>query len=226
MRLPLRRRIGLGAGASAGLAVVLWLHAPGQAHLRTPGPMTPGHEALACEACHRPADGSVRQQLQNAARDGLGLAAAAVDVGYRAVGNAECTSCHDRPDDRHPVFRFREPRFAAARAAFHPEECASCHREHAGARVTIDATVGCRTCHAELVLDRDPLDVPHRTLIAEQRWDTCLGCHDFHGNHGLRAPTRLDQAIPAPAIRAYLRGGPSPYPPTIRRARSPEDPAP
>lgn len=222
MRLPVRRSIGLGTGALVGLAVVLWLHAPGQAHLRAPGPMNPGHAELACEACHRPAPGTVRQQLQNAARDGVGLAAAPVDIGYRAVGNDECTSCHVRPDDRHPVYRFREPRFAAARAALHPEHCASCHREHAGERATPAAATACRNCHAELVLENDPLDVSHRELVASERWDSCLGCHDFHGNHGMRAPTRLDQAIPAAAIRDYLRTGPSPYPAPIVRALSPE----
>ncbi|MDX2093374.1 MAG: cytochrome c3 family protein [Kofleriaceae bacterium] len=222
MRLPVRRNIGLGTGATAGLAIVLWLHAPGQAHLRAPGPMNPGHAELACDACHRPAPGTLRQQLQNAARDRLGLAAAPVDIGYRAVGNEECMQCHVRPDDRHPVYRFREPRFAAARAELHPEHCASCHREHAGARATASAQTACRTCHAELVVERDPLDVPHRALLAAGRWDSCLGCHDFHGNHGLVAPTRLEQALPASAVRAYLRAGPSPYPPALVHAVSPE----
>ena len=209
MRLPVRRSIGLGTGALVGLAVVLWLHAPGQAHLRAPGPMNPGHADLGCEACHRPAQGTVRQQLQNAARDGLGLAAVPVDMGFPPSPTTSPRAAHV-PDDRHPVYRFREPRFAAARAALHPEHCASCHREHAGARATPSSATACSNCHAELVLENDPLDVSHRELVASERWETCLGCHDFHGNHGMRAPTRLDQALPAAAILDYLRSGPSP----------------
>ncbi|MBA3539702.1 MAG: cytochrome c3 family protein, partial [Deltaproteobacteria bacterium] len=170
----------------------------------------------------REAPGTVRQQLQNVARDRLGLAAVAVDVGFRAVTNDQCLACHDRPDDRHPVFRFLEPRFAEARATLHPEQCSSCHREHNGVRVTTVEPTYCRTCHATTTFERDPLDVPHRELVATERWDTCLGCHDFHGNHGMTAPHRLQDAILLDQIRTYFGGGPSPYPPPVRRAITPE----
>ena len=222
MRLPLRRRLGVGTGIVAGIAITAWLNAPGQAHLLAPGPMNAGHASVACVGCHVPAPGSVRQQLQAIARDWLDREASRVDLGYRAVGNAQCESCHDRPDDRHPVYRFLEPRFADARAAIHPERCASCHQEHAGARVTVADAGYCRHCHADLEVEGDPLDISHRTLVEGKRWDTCLGCHDYHGNHALETPTRLDAAIPPAAIEGYLRGGASPYPAPIVRARTPE----
>lgn len=222
MKQPTRRRLGVGTGVLAGLAITAWLHAPGQAHLRAPGAMNTGHADVACESCHRPAPGSVRQQLQVIARHWLGRETGDVDLGFRAVGNAECQACHDRPDDRHPVYRFLEPRFADARAALHPEQCASCHREHAGVRVTVAEATYCRHCHADLDMEGDPLDVPHRELAQTKRWDTCLGCHDYHGNHGLKTPVRLEAAIPAEAIEGYLRGGSSPYPAPLVRARTPE----
>ena len=222
MKQPPRRRLALGTGILAGLATVTWLHAPGQAHLLAPGPMNTGHATLACQSCHVPAAGTVRQQLQPIARHWLAADPRPVALGYRAVGNAQCQACHDRPDDRHPVSRFLEPRFADARAAIHPERCTSCHREHAGVRVTVADGTYCRHCHGDLDVHDDPLDVSHRALVHDQRWDTCLGCHDFHGNHGLKAPHRLAEAIPAAAIQLYLRGGASPYPAPIVRAHTPE----
>ena len=54
------------------------------------------------------------------------------------------------------------------------------------------------------------------------RWETCLGCHDFHGNHAMKAPRRLGDAIPSDQIQRYFDGGRSPYPDPIRRAITPE----
>ena len=51
MKQPVRRRLAIGTGILVGIAVTLWLHAPGQAHLRAPGRMNTGHETLACDAC-------------------------------------------------------------------------------------------------------------------------------------------------------------------------------
>lgn len=222
MRLALRRRIGVATGLVLGAATVAFLNAPGQAPLHAAGPMNTQHEGVACESCHRSAPGTVRQQLQTVARSWLGLASADVDLGFRAVGNDECVACHDRPDDRHPVFRFLEPRFAEARQRLHPEQCSSCHREHQGVRVTVEQTTYCRQCHADTAVENDPLDVSHRALVAGQRWDTCLGCHDFHGNHAFDAPHRLEDAIPSDQLQLYFDGGRSPYPPPIRRAINPE----
>ena len=43
----------------------------------------------------------------------------------------------------------------------------SCHREHTGVRVTMPATA-CATCHGDLDLKREPLDVSHRELVCPQ----------------------------------------------------------
>ena len=217
MKVAARRSLGIATGLVAGLAALGVLIAPGCEQLHARGPMNTGHEQVECESCHRAAPGTLRQQLQSAARDWVGLDQGAVDVGYRRVDSKACTTCHVRPDDRHPTYRFLEPRFAAARAALHPEQCESCHREHAGVRVTSVDTTFCRHCHRELTVKQDPIDVPHATLVSEQRWETCLGCHDFHGNHTRTTPRRLEEAFPVETIRDYFGGGTSPYgAPTLR----------
>ena len=221
MKPQLRRQLGLGAGLLCGAAALLALNAPGCEPFHAPGPMNSGHASLACVECHREAPGTVRQQLQTAASALLASGTdhgAPVDVGYKAVTNDECLACHIRPDDRHPVFRFLEPRFAQVRQVLHPEQCASCHREHAGVRITIAERTYCRHCHGETVLENDPLDVSHRELIATARWDSCLGCHDYHGNHDRTTPRRLRDAIPAAQLEAYFDGGPSPFGKAARRA--------
>lgn len=222
MKPAARRRLGIATGLVLGAITVACLSAPGLEHLHAPGPMNTGHAGIACEGCHREAPGTVRQQLQAAARDVTGLHAGAVDVGFQAVTSDACTTCHERPDDRHPGSRFLEPRFAEVRAALHPEQCTACHREHAGVRVTIAEPTYCRHCHGELVVERDPIDVPHADLVAAERWETCLGCHDYHGNHAFPPPARLDDARPLPQLRAYFDGGPSPYGPPLCRATTPE----
>lgn len=222
MKPAQRRQLGLGSGGLLGISIVVWLCLPGWEHLHAPGPMNTQHGEVACEGCHRSAPGTVRQQMQNVARRWAGLDAVAEDIGFRAVSNDECIACHDRPDDRHPVYRFLEPRFAEARAALHPENCSSCHREHNGMRVTVAEITYCQHCHADTAVENDPLDVSHRELIADERWETCLGCHDFHGNHGMKAPLRLQDRIPEQDITTYFRGGPSPYPDPIRRATQPK----
>ena len=41
--------------------------------------------------------------------------------------------------------------------------------------------------------------------------DTCLGCHDYHGNHKRPTQTKLGDAYATKAILDYLAGGTSPY---------------
>ncbi len=221
MNRGVRRRIGVVSGLVVGAAVVMFLNLPGRERFHAPGPMNTGHATLACESCHQPAAGSIRQQLQTVARQWIGVEAAAVDLGFQQVTNDRCLACHERPDDRHPVFRFLEPRFAEARQQLRPEECSSCHREHAGVRVTLREGTYCASCHRDTKLENDPIDVPHRDLIANERWETCLGCHDFHGNHAQRAPHRLQDALTVDQVRTYFGGGASPYGPAIRRATNP-----
>ena len=73
------------------------------------------------------------------------------------------------------------------------------------------APTACSTCHQDIALKNEPLDVSHRELAAKQQWATCLGCHDFHGNHKRVAQTKLDAAYSVKAITDYLAGGASPY---------------
>lgn len=173
--------------------------------------MNTGHEELSCAACHRPAPGTVRQQLQAKIRFAVGLRAEPVDFGLAAVTVSDCLECHDRPDDRHPTYRFLEPRFRRARSLIQPQRCVSCHQEHTGRRVTVEGAF-CRHCHEGLALEDDPLEPSHQSLAEDRRFDTCLRCHDFHGNHVMKTPDRLKQAVEQGQIEAYLEGGAVPYP--------------
>ncbi|CAG7857395.1 hypothetical protein MCAMS1_02199 [biofilm metagenome] len=175
------------------------------------GPMNSGHEQLQCKSCHQEAPGTLRQQVQANLRHALGLRERLADIGHQAVTNERCLECHERPNDRHPVYRFLEPRFGKARAALSPHYCGSCHTEHQGRRVTRTDIGYCVNCHKKTRLRKDPLDVPLDRLIALKRWDSCLGCHDFHGNHLMKTPSRVEQMIPAEKIRAYFQAGASPY---------------
>ena len=206
-----RQNLGLFLGLAGGALALVLLLLPAQEAWHARGPMTSGHEGIACESCHKPAPGSVRQQLQANARYLLGLRASAADFGLQPAGNRECLACHDFPEERHPVFRFNEPRFQKARDALHPEVCVSCHREHQGVRVTLTEIGYCRHCHEETRLKRDPLDVSHEALIKAKEWDSCLGCHDFHGNHRMTVRKQLDEVIPPAQMLGYFRGGTSPY---------------
>jgi hypothetical protein len=212
----MRRRVGTGVGLCLAIAAWCALLAPGQEYLTAPGEMNVGHGQLACTSCHRPAPGSVRQQIQASTRFLLGLRETPVDFGFREVENADCYACHERPFDRHPVFSFNEPRFALARNVIAPQQCASCHREHSGRRVTVDPGY-CQHCHGGLEMKNDPLDVPHATLVRESLWLTCLGCHDFHGNHVMKSPTRLTDAISSLRVGRYFQGDASPYPKQLKK---------
>ncbi len=43
----------------------------------------------------------------------LGLRASGADFGLQQVGNTQCLSCHDGPDERHPAFRWRDGLYSA-----------------------------------------------------------------------------------------------------------------
>ena len=211
-----RRRVGSVLGSViAGLALtgLVW---PGNEHWSAAGPMNIGHEQLTCDSCHRPAPGTIRQQLQANARFAIGLRAEPVDFGERRVENTDCLSCHERPFDRHPVSRFAEPRFEKARAMATVQRCDGCHREHSGKRVTSAVTV-CENCHSDVKLRVDPVDVSHETLARTRRFSTCLGCHDFHGNHVMKPAEHMSSVIALDRIEAYLNGGRSPYPAALRK---------
>lgn len=207
-----RQFIGVSAGLAIGLAVLLLFVMPGKEHLHVRGPMNKGHEDLECGSCHKPVDGSFRQQIQANMRYVLGMRQAPVPLGHHDVDNKACLDCHDRPNDRHPVFRFLEPRFAEARQNIKPQHCISCHLEHQGKLATIEPTF-CVNCHSDMKVKRDPITTPHEELAQQGRWETCLGCHDFHGNHQYELQTALENAIPPQQIESYFNGTEdSPYP--------------
>jgi hypothetical protein len=145
----------------------------------------------------------------------MGLRDKPVDFGYQDVGNSVCLDCHLRPNDRHPVSRFLEPRFAIARKAIMPQFCLSCHLEHTGKRITLKSISYCLNCHENTKLENDPITIPHTVLIKEARWNTCLGCHDYHGNHVMKTEIQVSKAHSPETIQNYFLGGPSPYSDTL-----------
>jgi hypothetical protein len=207
---PMKVLAYLLGGTIVCIAILAIVAFPQVDRFHAKGPANTGHEALACSECHKESPGSVRQQLQAKVQFALGMRATDVTFGRSRVGNDQCIGCHARSQDSHPVHRFLEPRFSEARTELGAHSCVSCHREHKGGRVTM-APQSCSTCHQNLELKRDPLDVTHRELIARKQWTSCLGCHDFHGNHKRAVQTRLDDAYSKSAIIDYLAGGSSPY---------------
>lgn len=202
--------MGFIIGLIVGSAFLLLFFWPDQERFHVSGPMNVGHEALGCQDCHKQAEGTTRQQIQANVRYYLGWRKTGVDFGHQAVSNAECLACHERPNDRHPVFRFFEPRFFEARQTMQPHLCSSCHLEHSGKRITAEPTF-CVNCHEGLKVKNDPLTISHEALIAAQNWESCLGCHDFHGNHLMKTETNVQAAIELERILEYFDGAPSPY---------------
>jgi hypothetical protein len=206
-----RQNLAYAIGSAAGLLTLLALALPASEQWHARGPLISGHAELTCDACHEPAPGTYRQQVQANLRFVLGQRATPADFGRTDVGNGACLSCHDHPTERHPVYRFLEPRFAKVREELQPHLCVACHREHSGSRVTLTEIGYCAGCHEDTKLRKDPVDVPHERLIAADQWETCLGCHDFHGNHVMTTVRRLDEAIKPERIREYFKSGPSPF---------------
>jgi hypothetical protein len=213
--------LGLIAAAIAALLLVV----PGRESWHAAGPANVGHERTACTACHTRAPGNVVGQAFSNLMYAVGVAESAPYFIFEPAGTEQCLACHDNPDDRHPVADFTEPEFATARAEAGVHSCLGCHQQHLGTRASVTPRV-CRYCHEDTAIDDDPVDVPHTDLIVQERWDTCLGCHDFHGNHDRTVPTRMSEALPEAVIQRYLDGGASPYGPrrltaiqTMRRER-------
>lgn len=177
-----------------------------------------GHEQLKCVDCHVDAGATTRQTLQAKVKHAIGWRQTGAVLGMRPVGNATCVQCHANPDDRHTPHRFLEPRFDEARAATGAQLCVSCHREHSGTRVTLADARFCASCHAEMKAKDDRIVPTHDHLVANKRWETCLQCHDYHGNHRGHAPQRLVDAASVETLNRYLAGGPSPYGSPVRKA--------
>lgn len=218
-----RQNVGYAAGILLGLLYVGILLIPEEERLHVRGPMNTGHENFKCKSCHESAPGTIRQQIQAAVTYWLGGRSTLVDFGHRDVTNDNCLGCHERPNDRHPVYRFLEPRFLKAREKLQPHLCISCHLEHQGRRVTLKETTYCATCHEETRLKKDPINVSHEQLIKADRWETCLGCHDFHGNHRMDTKTIVEEAWDPTEIRTYFEGGRSPYPKALHQKAKKEE---
>ena len=205
------RYVGAGLGAVAGLVAIALLTFPEQGGLVAKGPLNTGHETLACQDCHTPVEGSTAQQLSANVHHWLGLRETTIGFGSIDVGNAACLDCHERPEDRHPVSRFLEPRFAEQRMHLKAHLCVTCHTEHQGVRVTQETLGFCTQCHQDTALEDDPIFPSHAELVETEAWNTCLQCHDFHGNHVRTTPVRLDDGVSEAQLWAYFTGGPSPY---------------
>ena len=200
------------AAVIAGLVFMGMWNVPPGLGLSSMGTMNTGHSSLDCESCHAPAEGTLRQQLSHNARTALGLHGHDwVPVGNAHVGNEACLACHDRPNDRHPVSRFQELRFASQREAIGVHACVNCHGEHTGMRVGKIGMDYCQHCHANTSVPDDPLDVPHAELFAAGDWATCLTCHDFHGNHMHQVPSRMANRLRESEVLDYFDGGKDPY---------------
>lgn len=202
------------------VAVVL-ANIPNHARSVVHGPMIPGHDNMACAHCHQPAAGTMRQQIQANVRFWLGLRQTPVPFGHEPVDPAPCVECHKRETDRHPAHRFREPRFAKVNQTLDARSCLSCHQEHQGVRVSAGGEF-CQLCHGDLKPRHDPITPSHVQLVRDGQWSTCLTCHDFHGNHPVKAPVSFDDAHALAAVRNYLANGPDPYSQTkIHGAKKP-----
>jgi len=213
MQPPSARQVRIAAAFAIVPMVVaagVVLTNPDAMAIMSRGPLQVGHEAVNCESCHAASPGTIRQQVQAKVHFAVGMRQTPADFGYGAVTSKACLACHERPNERHPIFRFREPRFQGAVNQIEATSCLGCHSEHTTHRATTDL-VFCQACHEDLRLTSDPLDISHDALIGEGAWQSCLGCHDFHGNHPHKAPVLLDAAVPAEVVAAYLRDGPSPY---------------
>jgi len=206
-----RQWIGFGLGIFTTALMYTYLSLPSNEEMVSLGEMNTGHESLSCESCHTPARGNVFQQVQANFMFSIGLRNTEVDFGTENVDTKKCLECHDRENDRHPLHRFEEPRFAKARQNLGVTQCESCHEEHNGKRVT-QVNIGyCVNCHEDTELKNDPLEISHEELIEKEMWTSCLQCHDFHGNHIYRTPESMQDTIPIVTVREYLDGGLSPY---------------
>ena len=187
------------------ICVAAYTLAPAQ-WLISSGPMTPGHENLRCSSCHVASAGTVRQQVQAKLGHLVGTRTHDVQFGYLPVASNTCLACHERPNERHPIHRFNEPRFREAVSRIDARSCLTCHREHQGSRVTT-APEFCVACHDGLRLKNDPLDVPHHELVARDAWNGCLGCHDFHGNHPRKTQVTVAEGHLLEDLIDYFKDG-------------------
>ena len=200
-----KRRAVILLALTVTLACLFSLSLPHNERWLSPGGSNDCHPTLACVGCHQPAAGTTRQQIQANVKHWLGQRKTGADLHTATIGNEDCLACHQSANDVHPTHRFLEPRFAAARAAIEPQNCRGCHSEHSGKLVEVNGNY-CLHCHHTLQIIDDPVTPSHASLIQTQRFETCLQCHDYHGNHQHQAPHKLTDAQPLKRIQAYLDG--------------------
>lgn len=210
---PLRKRQVIGGviGLVLGVSIFYALTLDATEEYVSIGPMNTGHEGLSCFACHADAKGNLIQQVQSNISHAVGAREEGVDFGTQDVTVKNCLECHDRPNDRHPTYRFSEPRFKEAIQNIDATTCITCHTEHEEERISVASINYCMNCHQKLVVENDPLDISHEALIAKEEWFTCIQCHDFHGNHKYDVPEKLADTIPMHVIQKYFDGGEDPY---------------
>ena len=212
---PLRKRQFIGGiiGVIVGAFTFYFLTLKSSEEYISLGPMNSGHTDLSCVTCHADAKGNLMQQVQSNFEHSVGARETGVFFGTQDVSVDNCLSCHDRPNDRHPTHRFSEPRFSDAIKVINATTCITCHTEHKGERITLSSLDinYCMNCHQDLEVEDDPLDISHKDLISKESWNTCIQCHDFHGNHTYEVPDKLRDTIPLQTIDAYLKGGDDPY---------------
>lgn len=210
---PLRKRQFLGGviGLILGVSIFYILTLDATEEYVSIGPMNTGHDDLSCFVCHADAKGNLMQQVQSNISYAVGARENNVDFGSQKVTVDNCLQCHDRPNDRHPNHRFSEPRFKEAIKNIDATTCLTCHSEHHEERVSVKSIDYCMNCHQDLVVENDPLDIDHKTLIAKEEWFTCIQCHDFHGNHRYEVPLQLKDTISMERIQTYFKGGNDPY---------------
>ncbi len=205
-----KRKIHIVAGILVAFVLTAFFTSPQNQNYLIKGKYNTGHETLACNDCHKDAPGSIRQQLQAKTQHYV-HGQEDVVLGLLPVDNKVCNDCHNRPEDNHPVHRFMEPRFKEARNAIHPETCNSCHQEHSGKRVTIPEPSFCVNCHEDMSIENDPLEISHKELVVSKQWESCLQCHDYHGNHLSNVPESIKDTIPLDLIKEYFNGGKDPF---------------
>ena len=101
-----RQNTGYLIGLILGLSSIVILSISWGEYYLMPGPSNVGHENVQCKYCHFSAQGTFRQQIQANVYYLLGKRPAPADFGRKSVSNESCLSCHNRPNERHPVYRF------------------------------------------------------------------------------------------------------------------------
>ncbi|MFV1982859.1 MAG: cytochrome c3 family protein [Thiohalomonadales bacterium] len=210
INLNVRRKTGYSIGVIIVTLVIISLILPQSKILHANGPSNTGHKNLKCRHCHTIEVGTIRQRLQANIQYLFGQRTKAVSFGLKPVSNEQCIFCHDRPNDRHPVYRFFEPKYKKIQKLIQPQFCISCHIEHSGKRVTSKMDF-CKNCHSKLKIKKDPVTKTHQKIVLDKDWSSCLGCHDYHGNHRMKVNKIYKNRISKNKLAGYFNSMKSPY---------------